>query len=196
MNIHVPLIRKYQRTKCQTLFAEVYRKLRDHLSDKLQYDIRTMGIDPHEVEAVYDDVIFDLVTNYQESKGSFAGLFYTRLKSRKIDLLRKHGRIHETVSLDDANVETMSEDFNREHTPTPEEVVIKKRDQRQLISFLATGQSDFTVQVLALLSKCSTPTALAKELGVHHSKVSRALDKLRNRYDANRFGRIQDYLAC
>jgi hypothetical protein len=75
----------------------------------------------------------------------------------------------------------------------------KKRedDQRQLIAFLSDPSqvdSDTTL-IVSNFSQHDSITALAKALGMHHETVKRKLRKLARRYDANRFGDINEYLA-
>lgn len=185
---------EYKRTGCPDKFNTLYKVLMERLKSKQSYDIRVRGMDTHEAVALYDDTIMEAIRYYRE--GSFLKLLYMRLKSRRIDLHRMRKRkIASNYDMVDLSSVDILEDNDRDRVDTPEESVIKKEDQRQLISFLVARQDDFTVTVAKLIPSFDSPTAIAKELGVHHSKVGRSLDRLRNRFDANRFGELREYLA-
>ncbi|WP_068616504.1 sigma factor [Paenibacillus tuaregi] len=76
----------------------------------------------------------------------------------------------------------------------------KEADQRQLIDFLIhSGPPDATttaiVEAFKTAPASASDTAIAKSIGIHHETVKRKLRKLSRRYDANRFGDLNEYLA-
>lgn len=86
------------------------------------------------------------------------------------------------------------DDFNLEEQITAK----KKADQRQLIDSLLNGADETTTAIVAtfLAHPKPTATAIAKELGVHHSKVTRALSRLASKYSTKQFGNYEDYLIA
>lgn len=80
----------------------------------------------------------------------------------------------------------------------PEDIVMKeqkKRDHRQVISILLADQSEVVKNIAINRVMYESDNALAKALGVHHMVVKRTWKKIAERYDANRFGPICQYLA-
>lgn len=91
-------------------------------------------------------------------------------------------------------------DVNTVEVVVLERYAKKKADQRQLIDFLLqSGVPDATttviVEAILLAPASASDTAIAKSIGIHHETVKRKLRKLARRYDANRFGDINEYLA-
>lgn len=196
MNINQMAVR-YQKDLTNESFRELYEAVTEKLRSKLEYDIRVNKFDPHDITAAYDDAILEAAMTYDESLGDFLARVYTKIVDKKKRLIRKSAKLTEQPL--DESIEVY-EDFNRETTPTPEEIVIQKlqkeKSQRQLTPFLvAAANDDFTRQVIKLFPSFEYPSQLAKVLRVHHSKVTRSLERLARRYDANRFGDIRDYLA-
>jgi hypothetical protein len=86
------------------------------------------------------------------------------------------------------------DDFNLE-----EQIIAKKKaDQRQLIDSLLNGADETTTAIVAtfLAHPKPTATAIAKELGVHHSKVTRALNRLAGKFSTKQFGDYHDFLVA
>jgi RNA polymerase sigma factor (sigma-70 family) len=176
---------------------------------------RTTGIPKEDFESELCESLWRALQTFDETKGCGFRTWATKLLRQAVVRLikSKHGthyrRVHTTIdssvksdygeeetqesSITD-NVTAEDEYFRRRHR--------KKADQRQLIDFLKTpdsGEPDTTtialVEAYLLAPLDASETAIAKSLGLHHVTADRKLRKLSRRYDANRFGDVNDYLA-
>lgn len=199
------LVFEYQQSRCPDVFALLYENLIDKLRRTKEYYTKRYNLDEQDVAAIYDDAIWEVTKSYDPSKGDFVGILKLRIKSRIFDLVRKlYGRRindspgeesgrYKNVPYDAATVDAGA----HFHCPLNlEEDVIKRRDQRHLISSLAADADDFTQKILLLLPGFESPNALATELGINPPKVYRALARLRRNFDATKFGDLSDYLSA
>jgi DNA-binding IclR family transcriptional regulator len=67
-----------------------------------------------------------------------------------------------------------------------------------LIDSLLNGADTTTTAIVEafLAHPKPTATAIAKELGYHHSKVTRALNRLAGKFSTKQFGDYSDYLIA
>ncbi|MBR8661172.1 sigma-70 family RNA polymerase sigma factor [Brevibacillus sp. NL20B1] len=195
------LVFKFQETGNSEVFRELYDNLKPIIEKCKRYYISRYNLDEHDVISEVNVSVWTAARSFKG--GDFVGLLRQRIRSRIIDLIRK---VHKPLTgedecsylqipLDAATIE-LGEDFHRQRPQSTEEVAIKRRDQRHLISSLVAKSDDFTKKVVRMLPSYDSPTALATELGVNHSKVIRALDRLRRSYDATRLGELSDYLSA
>lgn len=84
---------------------------------------------------------------------------------------------------------------------TAEDVALKRieksLDKMQLIQALTSKADEFTVAAVNLILEKPNASmrSIAKEMGVHPSKVTRSISRLAKNYDSSRFGDLQQYLA-
>ncbi|MEH7521727.1 sigma-70 family RNA polymerase sigma factor [Bacillus sp. JJ1503] len=196
------MIAKYILTKSEIDFERVYRNLLSEYQPKLNYWASTTAFlaGKHEAQELFDETFMRVVDSIEADGGDFVKLFNFSLHNRFKSLLRKLQvkRKYEDYGLDSDNEKTaifeFVDDFNLEEHITAK----KKADQRQLIDFLLNGADETTTAIVeAFLSHPKpTATAIAKELGFHHSKVLRALTRLAAKYDTKQFGSHRDYLVA
>lgn len=175
----------------ETLNAGWFRKQREQ-------DFHRYPNERHEVTAMYDDSIIKALEGFREDFASYL----------KVSLKHGRGKLRQRIRRKEVNEISIEgiEDDSETGAPTPAELRApdpferaaekeKARNQRQLISELAVGADGFTQTVVKLFSRYNSMNALAKALGVHHSKVSRSIRRMSRGYDANRYGNLYDLLA-
>lgn len=189
----------YQKSKCEKTFHEIY----DHFItriDKLFVTIgKSIGADYWETRALYEDTLLKCISNYDGSN-DFENLFNASIPLQRRHFLRgrSNRNKHEFIpKKDDMNAAT----FEVTYEITPEDAVVTKKeaDQRQLIDFLLDKAKDATTTAIVeafLSSERPTPTAIGKQLGLHHSTVIRKIEKLASKFDNKQFGDFRDYLVA
>jgi hypothetical protein len=202
------LVRKYKATNDEGLFLEVYKLLRRKYRGTLSYwGATTSGVNEHDILALFDDTLYKVLGTFTE--GSFVKYFGVALKRSFFSLLRKLKtrrtyEMYESVwsnedSKNTAMFDTIASDYDLEND------VLRKRkaDQRKLIDYLTgpgqTLDAETTAIVKAFLSyegNRLTPTAIANQLGLHHTTIIRKLTRLAKRYDEQQFGDHRDYLLA
>lgn len=195
---------RYQTTGDEHLFNEIYREVAERWFSKPEGDAKFAATDVSEVCAMYDDTFMKVVGTYRREKGNFTHMLRASIYNAKCDLREKclRRRQMEIYEGDDqagddsaATLEYIAGDYSAEDYAL--ESIHRERDQRQLISSLVAQADDFTQKIVQLLPSYDfSVTALGKALGVHHSKVSRAISRLSRHYDYSRFGDISDYMTA
>ena len=186
-------------------FSDFYNELKNEYQAKLRYwSKNTSMANSHDIQELFDDTVFKIMNVIKKDGGDFVKLFQLRLVSRYKSLLRKLivRRAHEDYDFDKSSADPeaatyeLVDDFNLEEKVISDLTGKKKADQWQLIdSFLDGADADTTAIVNAfLVHPKPTATAIAKELGVHHSKVLRNFEKLGGKFDYKQFGDYRDYL--
>ncbi|MGG2024171.1 sigma-70 family RNA polymerase sigma factor [Gottfriedia sp. S16(2024)] len=186
-------------------FSDFYKELKNEYQSKLRYwSKNTFMANMHDIQELFDDTVFNVMNVIKKDGGDFVKLFQLRLVSRYKSLLRKLivRRAHEDYDFDKSSADPeaatfeLADDFNLEEKVITDLTGKKKADQRQLIdSFLDGADADTTAIVNAFLTHPKpTATAIAKELGVHHSKVLRNFERLGGTFDYKQFGDYRDYL--
>ena len=72
---------------------------------------------------------------------------------------------------------------------------IKKRDQRQLITYLLGNANEPTTKSVLAFIDCDSYRAAAKQLGSTDKTVKSRIRNLSKRFDEKRFGNYQDYFT-
>jgi DNA-directed RNA polymerase specialized sigma24 family protein len=135
-----------------------------------------------------------------EATGDFENFLKGNIKRKRCDIYRKKKRLSDfEVYYTPAESEDGSEvAFEIADEFNIEEYVIqkKKADQLALIDSLLKNADETTTAIVAtfLAHPKPTATAIAKELGVHHSKVTRALNRLAGKFSTKQYGDYSDYL--
>lgn len=159
------------------------------------------GDDSNALET-FDDTFMELAAKI-ETLDNFAHHFSRALRHDRLDFFDKmrryRNRYEFTINNDLAEsaptLTLVSPDNTEEDAMyNPRQ---RESDQRQLIAQLCdpTQVDSVTTLIVTNFSQYPSVTALAKALGLHHEVVKRKIRKLSSRYDANRFGDINEYLA-
>ncbi|MCU6709304.1 hypothetical protein M6D81_11360 [Paenibacillus sp. J5C_2022] len=198
---------KYRRGDAS--FAEVYKAAERQRKVTCHVVKKYFGFDEADALALFDDTIMDLLHQEKVHK-NFEALLNSRLKSRRIDLLRKGNGLRKVESLNAiveiaeskgaATPDALRSDFDLESEVIQIDTIRnRKADHLQVIDFLRDCNPDATTTAIveAMLSApaSASDNAIAKSIGMHHQTVKRKLTALSRYYDANRFGDYHDYLA-
>lgn len=152
--------------------------------------------DEHALTEAFDTTLWKSLEAYDREQ-DFLPFFSGNLKRANVSRIRKGGaekiskEVYDSVSEDGSSMLESIQDPERF-----EETVQKKRDQLELISILLAKADEFTMKVCNARVIFESDNATAKSLGIHHTKVSRTLEKLARRYDANRFGNVFQYYSA
>ncbi|WP_433943657.1 hypothetical protein [Paenibacillus sp. SN-8-1] len=173
---------------------------------------RVNGVPIEEILSQLHEELWIASTKFDETKGAcFDTWANLKLRDRaKRVISRKEGTHYSKTSCFSSYSLTNEDDedapmFEVADVSTVEIVVLeryakKKADQRQLIDFLVHSGVPDAATIALVEAYLSAPpsasdTAIAKSIGIHHETVKRKLRKLARRYDANRFGDLDEYLA-
>ena len=198
----------YLRTGDDFIFTDLYTSLSEAYRDKLRYwSTSTYMANEHDITDLFHDVIHKVLESLRNNVGGdFVKLFTVSLGNSYKSLLRKlrTRRKYELYDGPDsgeeentAMFETLKDEFDLE-----EHVIKKEADQRELIDFLTdpdkVNDETTTAIVESFISNDgpTTPTAIGKKLGLHHSTVIRKIERLAKRFDERQFGSYQDYLLA
>ena len=195
------LASKHTATKADADLEATYGALLAEYQSKLTYWSSTTSLSgSHDMQALFDDAFMSTTKAIAANGGDFVKLFHRSLQNRYNSLLRNLmvRRKHEQYEMDNGDEDTamfeIASEFNLEEYVTAK----KKADQRQLIDSLLNGEDESTTAIVEtfLSHPKPTATAIAKELGCHHSKVIRTLTRLAAKYDSKQFGSHRDYLVA
>jgi hypothetical protein len=199
------LVTQYNEGKDEAQLAPIYRSLLAEYQSKLDYwASTTLMAGSHEIQELFDDTFMKSLEVIGNNGGDFVKLFHLSLGNRYKDLLRKlrTRRKHEQYEMDNgdddsAKVEIASE-FNLEEEVSQKLTAKQKDDQRQLIDFLVRGENERTTAIVQAFLNHPKPTAtaIAKELGLDHKQVSRALNRLAGKFSTKQHGDYRDYLIA
>lgn len=192
----------YLATRSDDDFSDLYRSLLAEYKSKLAYwTASTFMADDHDVTELFTEALLKSLESVDKKGGDFVKLFNFSLHNKYKSLLRKlrTRRKYEQYELNsDDDSETaifeIKDEFNLENH------VIKKKeaDQRQLIDFLVRGENERTTAIVQAFLNHPKPnaTAIAKEIGLDHKQVSRALSRLAANFSTKQFGNYEDYLVA
>jgi hypothetical protein len=199
------LVTQYNEGKDEAQLAPIYRSLLAEYQTKLDYwSATTLMAGSHEIQELFDDAFMKSIEVIGNNGGDFVKLFHLSLGNRYKDLLRKLTvrRKHEQYETDNGDEDSAKVEIASEYS-TEEEVIEglsrkKKNDQRKLIEFLVCGENERTTAIVQtfLSHPKPTATAIAKELGLDHKQVSRALKSLAGKFSTKQFGDYHDYLIA
>jgi DNA-directed RNA polymerase specialized sigma24 family protein len=199
------LVTQYNEGKGEDQLTEIYRNLLAEYQPKLDYwTATTLMAGSHEMQELFDDTFMKALEVIGNNGGDFVKLFHLSLGNRYKDLLRKLivRRKYEQYETDNGDEDSAKVEIASEFR-TDEHVIEKlnakqKDDQRQLIDFLVRGENERTTAIVQtyLNHPKPTATAIAKELGLDHKQVSRALTRLASKFDSKQYGDYSDYLVA
>jgi hypothetical protein len=201
------LVFSYQRSRTdedfEKLLNEVYIAKGSTVNWKeITVVAKSVRASESEIIASYEDTLLNCI-KYYDGRGDFVNLLNRSIWKKRRDIYLNKKRLSEfevfasPVENDDGSEPAsfeIADDFNLEEQITAK----KKADQRQLIDSLLNGADETTTAIVAtfLAHPKPTATAIAKELGVHHSKVTRALNRLASKFSTKQFGDYHDYLIA
>jgi hypothetical protein len=195
------LVLDYRNNRNEETFEQIYEMVAANWCN-LETVGKSIRASEAETIAAYQDVLLECIEKYDGST-NFSYLLNKSIRFRRRDIYLKKKRLSEfevyakpTENEDGseaANFE-IADEFNLEAHITAK----KKADQRQLIDSLLNGADETTTAIVEafLAHPKPTATAIAKELGYHHSKVTRALSRLQAKFSTKQFGDYNDYLIA
>ena len=200
------LVTQYHKEKDEAILTNVYRSLLREYQSKLNYWASTTRFlsGEHDMQAIFDDRFMAALKATETNDGDFVKYFHRSLGNRYKSLLRKLEvrRRYEQYEMDNDDEDSAKVEIGSDSSA--EDYVIEKftakqkDDQRQLIDFLVRGENERTTAIVQsfLNHPKPTATAIAKELGLDHKQVSRALNRLAGKFSTKQFGDYHDYLVA
>jgi DNA-directed RNA polymerase specialized sigma24 family protein len=194
------LVLKYQNDRNDETFTQLYEMVSANWRS-LETVGKSIRASKAETLAAYEDTLLSCIEKY-DGRADFINMLNRSIRFKRNDIYRKKKRLSEfevfaaPVENDDGSEVAfeIADEFNLEDFITAK----KKADQRQLIDSLLNGADETTTAIVEtfLAHPKPTATAIAKELGVHHSKVTRALNRLAGKFSTKQFGNYHDYLVA
>jgi DNA-directed RNA polymerase specialized sigma24 family protein len=199
------LVTIYRETRDEDVFNEIYAKTIGKIYGKLEKIGKSIRADFHETLALYEDVLLRCIDVY-DGKQDFQHFYNSSVSRARTDLYRKKKRLFEREyyepETEDEDAAT-SFDFIVGSDGAEHEFIRKQTeaDQRQLIgSLIDPGKvNDATTTAIVeafLASENPNPTAIGRQLGIHHSTVIRKLNRLARNFQPEIFGDRRDYLLA
>jgi hypothetical protein len=193
---------RYQQTKCDDLFYEIYHETRRQVLRNTRAVANSLSTDENTVLTLFDDAILYAVNTYKDGK-DFVNYVKWKFKNKRLNFLRNRKYVldHEVYeqSVNEDEDAATSFDFIVGSDGADDEYLLKQTeaDQRQLIGSLIdpgkVNDAMTTAIVKAFLASDNpTPTAIGKKLGVHHSTVIRKLNRLARNIEPE----LRDYLLA
>jgi len=192
------LVLRYQSERSDEVFAEIYADVTKGWRS-LATVAKSIRASEAETLAAYEDVLMRCLAAY-DGRGDFIKFLKMNIKWKQKDIYgmtkrRKEFEVYEKATEDEAATSfEIADEFNLEETV----IAKKKADQLALIDSLLEGADEITIGVVRTFLNHPKPTAtaIAKELGVHHSKVIRALNRLAGKFSTKQHGDFRDYLVA
>jgi RNA polymerase sigma factor (sigma-70 family) len=199
-------VTQYIGAKSDAALTQVYRDLLAEYQPKLTYWAQsTYMANDHDMTAIFDDTLIKTLDVVETNGGDFVRLFHHSLHNRYKSLLRKlkTRRTYEQYEIEregeeEAATSEIADDFNLAEEVTERITRKKKNDQRMLIEFLVSGETERTTAIVQtyLTTELKSPTAIGKHLGLDHKQVSRALSRLAAKYSTKKFGDYREFLVA
>jgi hypothetical protein len=197
------LIKEYQRSKSDDLFAAIYRSIEESVRfNQPQYEsmvARSIKATLHETRELFDDCVMYTINNFDNER-SFLAYFKWKFRNMRANFIRDK-KVIDSAEVYETNTDVtamspieMVDEFNlEEHV-----IKTKEADQLALIDSLLKDADELTIGVVKTFLKHPkpTPTAIGKSLGLHHSTVIRKLEKLASKFDSKQYGSHRDYLVA
>jgi len=198
-------VTQYIGTGSEAALTQIYRNLLSEYQPRLNYwESSTYMANDHDMAEIFDETFLKSLDAVESNGGDFVKLFNRSLNNRYKSLLRKLRvrRIREQYELERDDL-----DWDKDHIHGEiadeyrfEEYLGAKQkdDQRQLIDFLVRGENERTTAIVQAFLNHPKPTAtaIAKEIGLDHKQVSRALNRLAAKFSTKQFGDYHDYLVA
>lgn len=190
---------EFQRSRSDESYAIIHEATIEKVNRKLEKIASSVRSNYHDTRALYEDILMRCIERF-DGKSDFTHFFNAAISLERRGFNRKNVKRYdrEVFSVDDDDEKAatfqIADEFNLEDYITAK----KRADQRQLIDSLLNGADSTTTAIVEkfLAHPKPTATAIAKELGVHHSKVTRALNRLAGKFSTKQFGDYHDYLVA
>jgi DNA-directed RNA polymerase specialized sigma24 family protein len=192
------LVLRYQTQRDEADFEVIYAMVTKNWRE-LETVGKSVRATLDEITALYEDVLLSCIDRY-DGRTNFINFYNFSLTRSRTDLYRKKKRLKSFEMLELASTDPeaatfeLADEFNLENHIIAKE----KADQRQLIDSLLNGADATTTAIVETFLAHPKPTAnlIAKELGFHHSKVNRALNRLAANFNPKQYGSHRDYLVA
>ncbi|MET3658474.1 RNA polymerase sigma factor [Sporosarcina psychrophila] len=194
---------KYQATKCEVAFGELYAHIYEGSRKLVRTFSRKYAVDESDVESMINEKILTIADKFDSSRGKFKNAVFSAVKYGCIDLARKRtteakyrtGVMYED---DDGVLNEVYEIIAVASTTDEEDIIaeLKKRDQRQLITFLLSNANDPTLTSASAFIETDSYRKAAKQIGSTDKTVKSRIRKLSKRYDVNLHGSYYDYFTA
>jgi hypothetical protein len=192
------LASRYIANNDEAVFTSMYKTLANEMKLRLKYWSDTVYLaEPHDFISMFDDSVLKTINKLKaDGNGEFINLFQTILMNDYRSFMRKLQTRRKYEDLDDGNGELMRITVVEDYETDLE--IKTDADKRQLINALSENNDPLTTTIINeyLSGGLTRPTAIGKKLGIHHSKVTRQLQKLTKKYDESKFGDFHAYLVC
>ena len=176
---------------------DVYAKIYSAHYEKLAI---VHELDPHDVQAGYEDTLLEVLQRFDPEKGVFAHYLKRSLRNKLTDLQREKARRSREVSYglptgdaDEKNVFYMIESGQKLEEEIAEKEISDKR--ARLIAEMVSNADPAIKNILKEILAGHSVHSAAKHYGICHKTVKRRLDKMTALYDEHRHGDIRDYLT-
>jgi regulatory protein YycH of two-component signal transduction system YycFG len=195
---------RYQQTKCDDLFYEIYHETKRRVLRNTRAVANSLSTDENTVLTLFDDAILYAVNTYKDGK-DFVNYVKWKFKNKRLNFLRNRKyvfdhEVYEQPVNEDEDAAT-SFDFIAGSDGADDEYLRKQTeaDQRQLIGYLMNGADELTTAIVKLMLDNPElgPTAIKRQLGLkHHSTVTRKIESLAGKFDSKQYGNYRDYLVA
>ncbi|SET42866.1 hypothetical protein SAMN05216389_11140 [Oceanobacillus limi] len=198
----------YRSNPTEELFTRIYTEAMTSYRENAETVAKHNGIDKFDLLAGYDDVFMNCLDSF---KDNFEHLLSRSLKIKRLELRRNRATkekyethiINSEGESDAATLDYLLLKQDRVEDGDHTEHITKSDELIELIKSLINPdkiKDPLTTAIVNEVLKDETigkfrPTAIAKKLNVHHSKVTRKLAQLKHNYDSARFGDYRDYLC-
>ncbi|SER88326.1 sigma-70 family RNA polymerase sigma factor [Psychrobacillus sp. OK032] len=195
------IVLRYQTTKCEKAFCEIYEYIYEGGFGIVSTFSRRYKLDELDVESMINEKLLDIATKF-DGQGKFKNAVYSAIKFGCIDLARKRtlrdNRTTEVMYEDDDGI--LNEVYEIiEVAPTTEDDEIKgikKRDQRQLVTFLLSNANELTLTSASAFIETDSYRKAAKQIGTTDKTVKSRIRNLSKHYDESIYGSYYDYFTA
>ncbi|MCM3784365.1 hypothetical protein M3231_15380 [Neobacillus mesonae] len=163
--------------------------------------IRSGRGDESDAMSIFHDKFLKLSKTHAHKK-EFAKLFSRSLRNARFNFYKKVATYHKYFGLELDNEDIAPTIPIPSNESAEDEIMsefIKNEGDQMIAHLIDPRQVDAQTMELVNAYLTAPPRAskkqIAKSVGLHHEVANRKLLKLAHRYDANRFGDIQQYLA-
>jgi hypothetical protein len=194
-------VTRYQAERTDANFEALYGMISKGWRE-LETVAKSVRSNQAEILAAYEDTLMKCVDMY-DGRGDFINLLNRCIWRKRNDIYKVNkGRKKYEVDIkpveNDDGSTVATYELADEFDLATHVVAKKEADQHQLIDFLLNGEDEVTTAIVKTFLQHPKPTAtaIAKELGYHHSKVTRALNRLAGKFSTKQFGDYHDYLVA
>ncbi len=185
------LIKKFNETRSDLIFSEIYRKLEKDIKSKITY-FKSKGFEEHDIIEGCDDALLECISKWDRDKSSFKTFFRKCADLRIIDARRKKRAQYSREVYEPDDFEEVSEgatfydtETNIEELPNTENEfieTIKNIEQRQLFEEIIEKVDEQLRQQLLVIAGGRSANYAAQKFKMHHQTLNRKLSRLSRSY--------------